>query len=140
VRFVLDTNIVVAGLLWNGKPRRIVNEIINGAVRCFTSEPLLIELERVLHYPRITKQLAKTNFSVQQWTDQYRRLATIVVPSLPAMAIARDPDDDQVIACALAAKAPFIVSGDNDLLVLKEHDGILIITADEALQIIDRVS
>jgi len=50
--------------------------------------------------------------------------------------ISRDADDDQVLACALAAKADLIVSGDRDLLDLNEHQGVRIVTAVQALRII----
>jgi putative PIN family toxin of toxin-antitoxin system len=43
--------------------------------------------------------------------------------------ICRDPDDDKFIECAIDAKALYIVSGDNDLLTIKEYEGIQIITA-----------
>jgi len=50
--------------------------------------------------------------------------------------IGRDPDDEAVIACALAARADLIVSGDQDLLVLKRYRRIRILNAAEALAII----
>lgn len=46
----------------------------------------------------------------------------------------RDPDDDAVLACAVAAHADFIVSGDADLLVLGAFSGIPIVTAPQALE------
>jgi putative PIN family toxin of toxin-antitoxin system len=140
MKFVFDTNIVVAGLLWNGKPRRLLDKAIDGSIECFTSEALLIELERVLQYPRLQKQLSMSGFGAREWCDQYRSLATPVTPSAPIQAIARDPDDDQVLACAVAAGVRFIVSGDQDLLSLKEHQSILVVTADEALRILDKAS
>lgn len=42
--------------------------------------------------------------------------------------ICRDPDDDKFIACALSGGCPLIVSGDDDLLVLKEYKKIEVIT------------
>ena len=47
--------------------------------------------------------------------------------------VSRDPDDDHVLACAVSAKADRIVSGDNDLLTLKQHRGIAILTPAPAL-------
>jgi putative PIN family toxin of toxin-antitoxin system len=40
----------------------------------------------------------------------------------------RDPDDDQILSCALSAKADYLVTGDFDLLELKEFHGIRILT------------
>ena len=48
--------------------------------------------------------------------------------------VCRDPDDDAVLACAKAANADFIVSGDQDLLVLQAFEGIQIVTAAQALE------
>lgn len=45
--------------------------------------------------------------------------------------VSRDPDDDKFIECAKDAGALYIVSGDKDLLVIEEYDGIQIITAKE---------
>jgi predicted nucleic acid-binding protein len=51
-------------------------------------------------------------------------------------AVGRDPDDAAVLACAVAARADLVVSGDQDLLVLKTYSGIRIIGANEALAVI----
>ena len=51
-----------------------------------------------------------------------------------AARISRDPDDDVVIATAVAARAVFIVSGDRDLLELPAADGISIVAAVEVLK------
>jgi len=57
----------------------------------------------------------------------------VVAPPLP-QPVCRDPDDDAVLACALAAQADLIVSGDADLLVLKQFQNIRIITPAEAVK------
>lgn len=60
----------------------------------------------------------------------------VYLQTSPALAspVSRDPDDDAVLACALAAKADLIVSGDQDLLVLQAFEGIPIVTAAQALE------
>jgi predicted nucleic acid-binding protein len=50
--------------------------------------------------------------------------------------VCRDPDDDAVLACALAAQADLIVSGDDDLLVLKQFQEIRIVTPTQAVKMI----
>lgn len=51
-------------------------------------------------------------------------------------ACSRDPDDDHMVACALAAQTDLVVSGDRDLLELKTHRGIRIVSAVKALRLI----
>ena len=66
--------------------------------------------------------------------QDYERLVDIVEPQpLPAPA-SRDPDDDHVLACALAAQAALIVIRDKDLLDLHPYQGIPILPAAAALQ------
>lgn len=57
-------------------------------------------------------------------------------PGAIARAVRADPDDDAVIACALAARADLIVSGDRDLTSLREHLGIRIVSPEEAVRLV----
>lgn len=59
----------------------------------------------------------------------YRRLVTVVTARPLEQQVSRDVDDDAVLACALAARAGFIVTGDDDLLILKTFNGIFVATA-----------
>jgi len=61
--------------------------------------------------------------------------AVVVPASVPR--ISRDPDDDHVIACAVAAQAEIVVSGDAELLVLGHHGDIRIINAASAAAAIE---
>ena len=60
----------------------------------------------------------------------------VVTPASIRRTVTRDPDDDRVLACALAAQADLIVSGDAHLLDLKSYQRIPIVTATAALAII----
>ena len=68
----------------------------------------------------------------------YRRLATLVTARQLAKPVSRDADDDAVLACAIAAHADFIISGDDDLLVLKNFAGIPIIRPAQAVEVFAR--
>jgi predicted nucleic acid-binding protein len=68
----------------------------------------------------------------------YRRLAVWVEPTLLQPAVCRDPDDDWVLATALAGEAEAIVSGDEDPLILGEHAGIAILSPRRFLELVQR--
>jgi putative PIN family toxin of toxin-antitoxin system len=133
MRLVLDTNVVLAGLLWNGLPRRLLDLAIDDVVTLYSSQPLLDELLHTLCYQKFGKRIASRETSAQALMAQYGALVTLVMPAGILPTIERDPDDDAVLACALAAQADLIVSGDAHLLNLKQFQQIPVITAAQAI-------
>lgn len=139
MRLVLDTNVVLSALLWRGTPYRLVEAIRRRAdtMRVFSSEALLSELADVLNRPHLTKPLATIGRTPAQVLADYAAATEIVIPA-QVPKVCRDPDDDQVLACALGAQANAVVSGDSDLLDLKNFQGIPILTATQAVTLIER--
>ena len=133
MRLVLDTNIVVAGVLWHGVPRRLLDLAIDDTVALYSSQALLDELLHTLCYPKFSKRIASYETSAQALTAHYAALVTLVTPASIPATIMHDPDDDAVLACALAAQADMIVSGDAHLLNLKQFQRMPIVTAMQAL-------
>jgi len=131
MRTVADTNVVVSGLLWRGPSRQLLDAARQGAVELFTSGALLAELEEVLQREKFLKRLAAAQVQARDLVTGYAALATVVQPVQIEPIVLRDPDDDAVIACAVAAAATNIVSGDRDLLALKKHREIEICKAAE---------
>ena len=74
--------------------------------------------------------------SAAELVEEYRRFVELVQPRALRRHIGRDPDDESVLACAVAARADLVVSGDQDLLILKSYRRIRIVNAVEALAII----
>ncbi len=107
-------------------------------LQLFTSTPLLLELTDILGRAKFARKLAAAQLSVDQLVERYTLLTTVIHPAVIAPTILDDPDDDQVLACALAAKAEIIVSGDRHLLDLKEYQGVRIVTVAEAVRAISR--
>jgi uncharacterized protein len=132
-RTVPDTNIISSGLLWRGNPRRILDAARDGIIELFTSPVLLEELEAVLGREKFVARLAAADVTVQDLVSGYSALATVIEAEAIEPVILVDPDDDAVLACALAADAEVIVSGDRDLLGLKKHKDVRILTATELL-------
>ena len=138
MRIVADTNTVLSGLLWQGPPRRLIDLARERAVTLCTSTALLAELAEVIGRAKFTARVHDAGVAAAELVEDYARLAEIVVPTSLTEPASRDPDDDLVLATALAGEASLIVSGDRDLLVLGTFRDIRIRDAADALTLIGR--
>lgn len=134
MRLVLDTNIVASGLLWDGTPARLIDAAQAGVIEIYTSRTLVAELTRILERAKFAKTIATSGVGIEGLVLGYAELASLVEPMPIPPTIIVDPDDDHVLACALAAEAELIVSGDRHLLGLGVYQNIEIITAAQALE------
>ncbi len=133
MRVTVDSNIVLSAFLWGGNPRRVLNAARSGAIHIFTSPALIAELADVLSRERFEQRLTEVSSSVEKIVNEFQGLATIVdAPNIEPVVL-RDPDDDMVVACAIASDSDVIVSGDRDLLNLKMYQGIRILRATDLL-------
>ncbi len=134
LRAVFDTNLLVSYLLVHRPPIATLLDVhfVAEHFTLVTAPALLAELARVLHYTRLQ------HYYDAPQRDRFVALVAALgeVVELPAdiPAICRDPDDDRVIACAVVGRADVIVSGDKDLLTLKQVGRIPILAAAEFLE------
>ena len=138
MRAVIDTNVLLSGLLWRGAPLALIEHVQAGTLAMVSSPTLLAELDEVIGRAKFDEILGRSNTSRERSLAEMRQLAEVIVPPPLPQPVCRDPDDDHVLACALAAQTDFIVSGDADLLDLREYQGIRIVAAAEALRLIER--
>ncbi len=136
LRLVLDTNVVVAGLLWSGPPRRLLEWAFEGAaIELFSSPALLDELAHTLRYAKFAARMQAHGTGIERLVAQYTALVSLVIPPIVPRVVAGDADDDHVIAAAVAARAQLIVTGDRKhLLPISNHRGIAIVTAREVVE------
>ena len=104
-RLVLDTNVVVAGLLWLGPPHRLIDQAIGRRFELCSSTVLIDELTRTLSYPKFVQRMAQHETNVTILVAQYQALTDLLMPSHIPRVVPRDADDDHVIACAVAFPA-----------------------------------
>lgn len=133
MRFVLDTNLLVSGVIATGLPRRLVDGAKAGEFDLCTSEVLLVELLDVLSRSKFAARLEQAGLTPQGIVDDLRRIAVVVKPADTPRVVLTDPD--HVIAAAVIGQADLIASGDQrDLLPMSSFQGIPIVTAREAVE------
>jgi putative PIN family toxin of toxin-antitoxin system len=128
---VFDTNILFSATGWRGNPFQCVERARAGKVQAVTSPELMEELGEKLE--------ARLHFSADQVAETLADyLGFLQVVKIPKRldAVPRDPEDNMVLECALEGQAQYIVSGDKDLLELKEFQGVQIIRAVDFLTLL----
>ena len=133
MRITADTNLIVSAALWGGNPRRVVDAARDGFFDLYTSPVLITELRGILGRGKFEKQFLRVGFTPEDLVEELLGFAIVVDAGSLPFPVSRDLDDDAVVACALASESELIVSGDNDLLDLKQYKNIRILTATELL-------
>jgi putative PIN family toxin of toxin-antitoxin system len=123
VKVVLDTNVLLSAFLTDGMCARTLRRARQKGFSFILCEPVLIE----------TKRLLKNKFSLPKGeVDLFVSILTeaadeIYRPVGKLSGVCRDPDDDILLVCVTETKSDFLVTGDNDLLLLKAYQGTQII-------------
>lgn len=139
MRIVTDTNLVVSAFVWGGNPEIILMAAREARVTLYTSPALIAELEDILSRKKSAKALSRVGSTPAQLVSDYLALAQLVRPVAVPRVVPNDIDDDQVIAAAVTANADLIVSGDGDLIGMKQYQGIPILTAARAVERINNI-
>jgi putative PIN family toxin of toxin-antitoxin system len=129
LRIVFDTNVYISGFAAPGSKSSLALQLAaRGVFELVVSPAILAELRRKLSEP-------KFGFSKPELDDADRdigEIATVVEPELE-LAVLDDDPDNRVLECAVAAGAAAIVTGDKELLSLKNYEGVGIMTVADLL-------
>ena len=126
MRIVVDTNVVISGLFFGGYPRKIIDAIIEDKCQACATLEIIVEYEKVID--EVNEQYGNT-FSGDLYYPFISKL-DIVIPK-SSINICRDADDNKFIECAIDSNSIFLISGDKDLLIIKQHEFVEILTAKE---------
>lgn len=121
MKLVLDTNTVLSALF---KPQSRAAAIIrmwrDGVFEWLSCDHQLEELARVLARPKIISRIVGGAGTAKAFVQEVHAGCTFFLPEQPYIAVCRDAKDDYLMALLIQAKPMYLITGDKDLLVLKE--------------------
>jgi putative PIN family toxin of toxin-antitoxin system len=124
LKIVLDTNVFISGIFFAGPPYEILKAWRDGKTQILISEEIIEEYRRVGEL--LSKQFPGIEFgSILQLLAIH---AEFIRPKKLTAQVCEDPDDDKFLECAISGNCNLIVSGDNHLLKISGHKGIVIIS------------
>ena len=124
MRVVLDTNVLISGLIWpRGIPAQVVALARQGRVRSVISPVLLEEFREVLE-----RKIGFQRDFIEAVVETVVEHSEIVSPRRALHVVRSDPDDDRVLECAVEGKADAVVTGDRHLLGLRAFRSISILS------------
>jgi len=128
LRAVLDANVYVSAYVRpEGPPGQIVDRLLRKtAFEVVLSAKIIDEILQALAYPKVQKA-TRTKLEPDLWFEDIVVLAQLVAGDRNIPPLSGDPDDDKYVAAAIEGRASFVVTGDPDLLTLKEHEGVRIV-------------
>ena len=134
-RYVFDTNVIISALLFNNSiPGQAFFHALDDGI-ILMSQSLAEELADVLGREKFNRYVTLE--------ERERFLKGLIGESelvgiTDTVRACRDPKDDQILELAINGNAAFIVTGDDDLLVLNPFRGIQIVTPSQLLELIDK--
>jgi len=131
MRVVLDTNTVISALLFTGTASRLVGLWQSRQIVVLVSKAILEEYLRVLAYPKFALGDHQIKAFIQEELLPF--IETVRMRKRLAV-VRRDPEDNKFLECAVAGRAKYLVTGDQDLRQLETYRRIIILTAGEFLQ------
>ena len=126
MKVVVDTNVLISGIFFDGPPARILKAWHNGNLQFVVSHEILEEYFEV--YERLSLRYPDIDMT-QLLILIVHNCHLVDTPPLPLpQPLSSDADDDKFIACAVASDTNIIISGDRDLLTVSSYENIQIVT------------
>ncbi len=124
MRIVIDTNVLISGVFFGGFPRKILSAVVSQKITACATAEIINEYEEI-----VQEMIDRKQGHINRVILSPLIKAMEIIEPITHIEICRDPDDNKFLECARDSHALYIVSGDKDLLVIKEYENIQIITA-----------
>jgi putative PIN family toxin of toxin-antitoxin system len=130
MKIVLDSNIFVSSFYWKGNPRKVFDRITNGFDELYITDEILKEISTVMS----SEKFNTNRQEIEEYIEIIESYSIKLFPQNITEEVSRDKDDDKILQCGLEGNVDFIITGDKDLLVLKEYKNIKIIKPKDYLE------
>jgi len=121
MRLVLDTNILISALFWDGNERRLLLDCKTKKHQLIISPEILEEMDRILNVKFDVPSEIRNKYA-----QNILRMSEIVFPKGEIHIVKEHPADNMIIETAILGKAEKLITGDKHLLNLGAVEGIRI--------------
>lgn len=119
VKALIDSNQVISALISpRGAPYAVIRAYLAGRFNLAIADEQLQELDDVLQRPRLVKSFKLPESEIDAIRHALRANSVRVQPVASLPIVIRDPKDEHIVGAAIAGSVDYLVTGDNDLLVL----------------------
>jgi putative PIN family toxin of toxin-antitoxin system len=132
MRVVLDSNIFISSFYWAGNPRRVFERITNGLDELYITDEILKETALVMNGKKFDTNIDE----IEEYIKIIESYSIKLSPHGIAEDISRDKDDNKILQCGFEGDVDFIITGDNDLLVLMKYGKIKIVNPKDYLELV----
>ena len=132
MKIVIDTNIFISSFFWQGNPRKVFDRVMNRLDKLYISDDILKEIFDIMS----GKKFNIDKYIIDDYIKIIESFSIKIFHNNEIESICRDADDNKILKCGLEGKVDFIITGDNDLLILKEYNNIKIKNAKNYLDLI----
>jgi putative PIN family toxin of toxin-antitoxin system len=130
MKIVIDSNVFVSSFFWGGHPREVFERVINGFDELYITDEIIKEITSVMN----SSKFDVNSIEVEDYTRIIEKYSKNIIGKNIQKSISRDKSDDKILQCGLDGNVDYIVTGDKDLLVLKEYETIKIINPKDYLE------
>ena len=123
MRIVIDTNIVASAIFFGGRPRELLELLLQHELSAFITQEIIEEYQGTIEYLQNEYPSKRITVPLTQIIA-----ACNMIETTSEVKVCRDPDDDKFFACALDSRSLYIVSGDKDLLAVKQYKDVKVVT------------
>jgi putative PIN family toxin of toxin-antitoxin system len=134
MKIVIDSNIFVSSFFWGGNPRKVFDRVTNGLDELYITDDILDEINGVMSREKFDLEKQK----IEEYKNVIEHFSIKLFPDENVENISRDIEDNKILKCGLEGNVEYIITGDNDLLVIEKYRNIKIVNPKDYLEIVEK--